>query len=54
MITNCLNSLDVSDDEVIAVVLMGSGMVGQMSGADVFGNLGGMARSKKKVAVYTL
>lgn len=50
----CLNALDVPEDETIAVVLMGAGMIGQMGGADVFGNLGGMARSKKRVAVYTL
>ena len=53
-ITKCLDALNVPDDEVIAVVLMGAGMVGQMGGADVFAILGGMARSKKRVAVYTL
>lgn len=53
-VTRCLDSLDIPDDEVIAIVLMGAGMVGQMGGADVFSILGGMARSKKKVAVYTL
>ena len=53
-VTKCLDSLDVSEDETIAIVLMGAGMVGQMGGADVFSILGGMARSKKKVAVYTL
>lgn len=53
-VTKCLDSLDVPDDEPIAVVLMGGGMIGQMGGADVFAILGGMARSKKRVAVYTL
>ena len=53
-VTRCLDSLDVPDDETIAIVLMGAGMVGQLGNADVFSILGGMARSKKKVAVYTL
>ena len=53
-VTTCLDSLDVPDDETIAIVLMGAGMVGQLGNADVFSILGGMARSKKKVAVYTL
>ncbi len=53
-VTECLDSLDVPDDETIAIVLMGAGMIGKMGGADVFSILGGMARSKKKVAVYTL
>ena len=53
-VTRCLDSLDIPDDETIAIVLMGAGMVGQMGGADVYSILGGMARSKKKVAVYTL
>lgn len=53
-VTKCLDSLDVPEDEIIAIVLMGAGMIGQMGGADTFAILGGMARSKKKVAVYTL
>lgn len=53
-VTKCLDSLDVPDGETIAIVLMGAGMVGQMGGADVFSIIGGMARSKKKVVVYTL
>lgn len=53
-VTKCLDSLDVPDTETIAVVLMGAGMVGQMGGADVYSILGGMARSKKRLAVYTL
>ena len=53
-VTQCLDTLDVPDNETIAVVLMDAGMVGQMGGADVFSILGGMARSKKRVAVYTL
>lgn len=53
-VTKCLDSLKTPDDEIIGVVLMGAGMVGQICGADVFANIGGMARSNKKVAVYTL
>lgn len=54
LVEECLNSLDVPDDEPIAVVLVGGGMIGQMSGADVFAILGGMARSRKRIVVYTL
>ena len=53
-VTKCLDSLDVPNDETIAIVLMGAGMFGQLGGANVFSILGGMARSKKRVAVYTL
>lgn len=52
IVTECLDSIDVTG--IIAVVLMGAGMVGQIGGADVFAILGGMARSKKRVVVYTL
>jgi hypothetical protein len=51
-VTKCLDSLDLPDDETIAIVLIGAGMIGQLGGADVFAILGGMARSKKRVAVY--
>lgn len=54
LVEECLNKLDVPDDTPFAIVLMGAGMIGQMGGADVFGNLGGMARSQKRVVVYTL
>ena len=53
-VTKCLDSLDVPNDETIAIVLMGAGMIGQLGGANVFSILGGMARSKKRVDVYTL
>ncbi|MEK7598774.1 MAG: hypothetical protein AAB487_03490 [Patescibacteria group bacterium] len=53
-VTKCLDSLNVPEDQTIAIVLMGAGMIGQMGGADVFAILGGMARSKKRVAIYTL
>lgn len=47
-----LNSIP-GDDE-IAVVLMGSGFIGQLGGADVNAILASMERSKKRVHVYTL
>jgi len=53
-IENCLNSLDVPQDEVIGVVAIGAGMVGRMAGADLFANLGAIARSNKACKVYTL
>lgn len=49
----CLDKIDAPDDEEIAVVLMGSGPVGMMQGADVNAILAGMERSKKKLVVYT-
>ena len=49
----CLDKIDISDDEEIAVVLMGSGPVGMMQGADVEAILKGMEQSKKKLVVYT-
>lgn len=54
VVTECLDSIEIPDDQTIACVLMGSGPVGQMSGADVEKIMGGIARSKKKVAVYSL
>lgn len=53
-VEKCLDRIEVPKDETVGVVLMGGGMVGQMSGADVFAILGGMARAKRKVMVYTL
>lgn len=54
MITKCLDSLDVPDDQVIAILLIGSGLAGQMGGADSSAILRGMEQSKKKVVVYAL
>lgn len=54
IVTECLDSLDVPEEVVIGIVLMGAGMIGQMGHADIFSILGGMARSNKKVTVYTL
>lgn len=49
----CLDKLYVPEGEEIAVVLMGSGPVGMMQGADVNAILAGMERSKRKLVVYT-
>lgn len=49
----CLDKLDVPEGEEIAVVLMGSGPIGMMQGADVNAILVGMELSKKKLIVYT-
>lgn len=53
-VEKCLDRIEAPMDEVIGVVLMGGGMIGQMSGADVFAILGSMARVKRMVVVYTL
>lgn len=53
-VAKCLDSLPVSDDESVAVVLMGSGEIGQMQGADVPAILDALARSRKKLVLYTL
>lgn len=49
-----LNQLEIAPDMTAAVVLMGSGMIGQMQGADVFANLGAIARAKRPCRIYTL
>ncbi len=54
IIEQCLNSIEVPNDEVIAIVLIGGGMMGQKQDADVFANLSGIARSQKKCVVYSL
>lgn len=53
VVRECLDKIDVPDGEEIAVVLMGSGPVGMMQGADVEAILAGMQNSKKKLVVYT-
>lgn len=53
-IETCLNRLEVPDDELIASVAMGAGMVGMMTGANPGANLAAMARSEKKIVVYDL
>ena len=53
-ITACLDKLNVPEDETIAVVLMGAGMIGQLSGANVKENIRAIHRSKKKCVIYNL
>ena len=54
IVEKALNELDIPKDETVGVVLMGSGMIGQMQGADVRAILSAMERSKKSVTVYSL
>ncbi len=49
-----VNKLSIPADEAIGVVLMGGGPVGQSSGADTFAILGALARTNKRLVVYTL
>jgi hypothetical protein len=53
IIEDCLNWLDIPDNEPIAVVLMGGGPIGEEMGADVLANLAAMERSKKTIVVYS-
>ena len=53
-ITEALDKIDVPDNKEIAVVLMGTGMIGQMSGADGRANVKAIHASKKSCVVYTL
>jgi len=50
-ITECLDSLVLPVDS--AMVFAGSGPIGQMQGADTWAILGGIARSKHRIVVYT-
>lgn len=54
VVRKCLDDLEIPETEKIAIVLIGSGIVGNLGRADVFAILGGMARSTKKVVIYTL
>ncbi len=53
-ITTALDKIQVADDEVIAVVLMGSGKLGKEGKADVASNIRAIHSSQKKCVVYTL
>lgn len=53
-VEEALNGIQILNDEVIGVVLMGSGPTGAQEGADVYAILGGIARSNKRVTVFTL
>ena len=50
-ITQALDACDLPEPS--AMVLAGSGLVGRMQGADVYAILGGIARSKHKIVIYT-
>ena len=54
IITQCLDAIDVPDTEEIACVMVGGGPLGQAVGADTDAILQGIARSRKRVAVYSL
>lgn len=51
LVEQCLNLIE--GNEEIAVVLMGSGDIGQQDGADVEAILGAIERSQKNTHVYT-
>ncbi len=53
-ITEALDKIDVPDDKEVAVVLMGTGMIGQMSGADGRANVKAIHASKKNCVVYSI
>ncbi len=53
-ITGALDKIELPDDTEIGVVLMGGGMIGQMTGADLKENIRAIHRSKKKCVVYAL
>lgn len=53
-VEECLNKLDVPDDQVIGVVLMGSGPVGRALKADVPAIVEAMHRSTKSLIIYSL
>jgi hypothetical protein len=52
LVTICLDKIET--DDVIACVLMGSGFIGQIQGADVNAILKGIEKSSRKVRVYHL
>jgi hypothetical protein len=51
VVRNCLDKIDIPEDEVIAVEMMGTGLEGRMGQADACAIFGGIARSKKKVVL---
>ncbi len=53
-ITAALDKISAPDNEVVAVVLMGSGKIGKDTGADVIGNIRAIHRSKKTCVIYSL
>ena len=51
-ITSCLEKIET--DEPIAVVLMGAGFIGQMSGANVIANAKAIHKANKNIVLYSL
>ncbi len=54
VVREALDRLRVPKSEEIAVVLMGSGTIGRMGGANVGAIVDAISASKKKVVVFTL
>jgi hypothetical protein len=55
IIEETLNNLSVYNDrQPVSIVAMGGGMIGQMQGANLWANLGAIARAKPSCKVYTL
>ncbi|HRK00906.1 MAG TPA: hypothetical protein PL089_14945 [Ignavibacteria bacterium] len=53
-IKRCIDKIRITDNDEIAIVLLGAGKVGKRMGADIKGNLRAINRSKKKCVVYTI
>jgi hypothetical protein len=53
IVTQCLDSIDIPDDEIIAVVSIGGGPIGRAMGADPDAIRSGMEASQKTVVVYS-
>ncbi len=54
IITECLDKIEIPDNEPIAIVLMGAGMIGTLSGADPRANVKAIHASKKNCILYSL
>jgi len=52
-ITECLDALDIPEDETVAIVQVGGGPVGKAMGANVGAIREGMERSVRRVVVYS-
>jgi hypothetical protein len=53
-IEKCLNRIDVTDNEPVAIVLMGGSIIGKMSGVDVVANIKAIHQSKRNCVIYCL
>ena len=53
-ITKALDAIESDDDDIIAVVLMGYGLMSLMSGVDIKKNIEAIHKSKKPCVVYAL